>query len=85
MAMVFSMAAEVERGDDLRADEGSASRETGFRPACRTAERPRQKQAGQVPSGNRGAARQRVYPEVHREAPQILACQPRKLDEEARN
>ena len=61
------------------------SRETGFRPACRTAERPRQKQTGQAPSGNRGAARQRVHPEVHREALQILACQPRKLDEEARN
>ena len=42
-------------------------------PACRTAEWPRQKQAGQVPSGNRGAARQ------------ILACQARKLNEETRN
>ena len=30
-----------------------------------TAERPRQKQAGQAPSGNQGAARQRVHPEVH--------------------
>ena len=69
---------------DLRADERSPSRETGFRSACRTAERPRQKQIGQAPSGNRGAARQRVHPEVHREALQVLACQPRKLDEEAR-
>ena len=34
---------------------------------------------------NRGAARQRVHPEVHREALQFFACQPRKLDEEARN
>ena len=41
MAMVFSMAAEIEWGVDLRADEGNPSRETGFRPACRTAERPR--------------------------------------------
>ena len=72
-------------GVDLRADEGSPSRETGFRPACRTVERPRQKQAGQAPSGNRGAARQRVHPKVHREALQFFACQPRKLDEEARN
>ena len=47
-------------GVDLRADERSPSRETGFWPACRTTERPRQKQVGQVPSGNRGAARQRV-------------------------
>ena len=53
---------------DLSADERSPSRETGFRPACRTVERPRQKQAGQAPSGNRGAACQRVHPEVHREA-----------------
>ena len=43
-------------GVDLRADEKRPSRET----ACRTAERPRQKQDGQAPSGNRGAARQRV-------------------------
>ena len=56
---------------DLRADERSPSRETGFRPACRTAERPRQKQVGQAPSGNRGAARQRVHPEVHRETLQL--------------
>ena len=49
---------------------------------CRTAERPQQKQAGQAPSGNRGAARQRVHPEVHREALQFFACQPRKLAEE---
>ena len=69
---------------DLRADERSTSRETGFRPACRTTERPRQKQVGQAPSGNRGAARQRVPPEVHREALQFFACQPRKLAEEAR-
>ena len=61
------------------------SRETGFRPACRTVERPRQNQVGQTPSGGRGAARQRVHPEVHREALHILACQHRKLDEEARN
>ena len=61
------------------------SRGTGFRPACRTVERPRQKQAGQAPSGNRGAACQRVPPEVHREALDFFACQPRKLDEEARN
>ena len=53
---------------DLSTDERSPSRETGFRPACRTVERPRQKQAGQAPSGNRGAACQRVHPEVHREA-----------------
>ena len=72
-------------GIDLRADEGSPSRETGFRSACRTAERPRQKQAGQAPSGNRGAARQRVHSEVHREALQIFACQPPKLTEETRN
>ena len=52
---------------------------------CRTAERPRQKQAGQAPSGNRGAARQRVHPEVHRESLQFFACQPRKLGEEARS
>ena len=83
--MVFSMAAEIERGVDLRADERSPSRETGFRPACRTVERPRQKQAGQASSGNRGAARQRVHPEVNREALQILVCQPFELDEEARN
>ena len=70
---------------DLRADERSPLRETGFRPACRTVERPRQKQVGQAPSGNRGAARQRVHPEVHREALQFFACQPRKLAEEARN
>ena len=69
---------------DLRADERSPSRKTGFRPACRTAERPRQKQVGQAPSGNRDAARQRVHPEVHREALQFFACQPRKLAEEAR-
>ena len=69
---------------DLRADERSTSRETGFRPACRTTERPRQKQVGQAPSGNRGAARQRVPLEVHREALQFFACQPRKLAEEAR-
>ena len=49
------------------------SRWTDFRPACRTAEWLRQKQAGQAPSGNRGAARQ------------ILACQTRKLNEETRN
>ena len=61
------------------------SRGTGFRPACRTTERPRQKQAGQAPSGNQGAARQQVHPEVHREALQFFACQPRKLAEEARN
>ena len=85
MAMVFSMAAEIERGVDLRADEGSPSRETGVRPARRTAEPSRQKQAGQASLGNRGAARQRVPPEVHRKALQILVCQPRKLDEEARN
>ena len=72
-------------GVDLRADERSPSRETGFLPACRTAERPRQKQVGQAPSGNRGAARQRVHPEVHRETLQFFACQPRKLAEEARN
>ena len=72
-------------GVDLRADKGSPSRETGFRPAYRTVERPRQKQAGQAPSGNRGAACQRVHPEVHREALQFFACQPRKLAEEARN
>ena len=60
-------------------------RETGFRPACRTTERPRQKQVGQAPSGNRGAARRRVHPEVHREALQFFACQPRKLAEEALN
>ena len=73
-------------GIDLRADEGSPSHETGFRPACRTTERLRQKQSGQAPSGNQGAARQRVHPEVHhREALQFFACQPRKLDEEARN
>ena len=41
--------------------------------------------AGQAPSGNRGVACQRVHPEVHREALQFFACQPRKLDEEARN
>ena len=35
-------------GVDLRADEGSPSRETSFRPACRTVERPRQTQAGQA-------------------------------------
>ena len=34
---------------------------------------------------NRGAARQRVPPEVHREALQFFASRPRKLDEEARN
>ena len=34
---------------------------------------------------NRGAARQRGHPEVHREALQFFACQPRKLAEEARN
>ena len=73
-------------GIDLRADEGSPSHETGFRPVCRTTERLRQKQSGQAPSGNQGAARQRVHPEVHhREALQFFACQPRKLDEEARN
>ena len=49
------------------------SRWTGFRLACRTAEWPRQKQAGQAPSGNRGAARQ------------ILAFQAGKLNEETRN
>ena len=74
-----------QAGVDLRVDEGSPSRETGFRPAYRMAERPRQKQAGQAPSGNRGAARQRVHPEVHREALQFFACQPRELAEEARN
>ena len=67
-------------GVDLRTDERSPLRGTGFRPACRTTERPRQKQVGQAPSGNRGAARQRVHPEVHREALQFFACQPRKLD-----
>ena len=61
---------------DLRADERSPSRETGFRPACRTAERPRQKQAGQAPSGNRGAACQRV-------TQKFIAT--RKLADEARN
>ena len=60
-------------------------RERGFRPACRTAEKAQVKQAGQAPSGNRGAARQRVPPEVHRESLQFFACQPRKLDEEARS
>ena len=70
---------------NLRADEGSPSRETGVRPAFRTAERLRQKQAGPAPSGNRGAARQRVHPEVQREALQFFACQARKLDEEARH
>ena len=70
---------------NLHVDERSPSRETGFRPACRTAERPRQKQVGQAPSGNRGAARQRVHPEVHREALQFFTCQPRKLAEEARS
>ena len=75
----------VRAGVDLRADEGSPSRETGVRPAPRTAERPGQKQAGQAPSGYQGAARQRVHPEVHREALQFFACQPRKLDEEARS
>ena len=73
-------------GVDLRADERRPSHETGFRPACWTTERPRQKQAGRAPSRNRGAARQRVHPEIHhREALQTLACRPRKLDEEARN
>ena len=61
-----------------------ARRASGL-PACRTVERPRQKQVGQAPSGNRGAARQRVPPEVHREALQFFACQPRKLAEEAPN
>ena len=56
-----------------------------YLPACRTDEMPRQKQVGQAPSENRGAARQRVHPEVHREALQFFACQPRKLAEEARN
>ena len=83
--MVFSNGRRDRAGVDLRADEGSPSRETGFRPACRTTERPRQKQAGQAPSRNRGAARQRVHPEVHHEALQFFACQPRKLDEEARS
>ena len=62
-----------------------SSRETGFRPACRTAEWPRQKQVGQAPSGNRGATRQRVHPEVHREALRFFACRPCKLVEEVRN
>ena len=85
MAMVFSMAAEIERGlISARTKEALRARQ-GFRPARRTAEPPRQKQAGQASFGNRGAARQRVHPEVHRKALQILACQPRKLDEEARN
>ena len=38
-----------------------------------------------APRPNRGTARQRVPPEVHREALQFFAYQPRKLDEEARN
>ena len=42
MAMVFSMATEVERGL-ISARDG--------RPACRTVERPRQKQTGQAPFG----------------------------------
>ena len=72
-------------GIDLSVDEESPSHEMVFRPACRTVERPRQKQAEQAPSGNRGAACQRVPPEVHREALQFFACQPRKLAEEAQN
>ena len=42
-------------------------------------------QVGQAPSRNRGAARQWVHPEAHREALQFFACQPRKLAEEERN
>ena len=72
-------------GIDLSVDEESPSHEMVFRLACRTVERPRQKQAEQAPSGNRGAACQRVPPEVHREALQFFACQPRKLAEEAQN
>ena len=78
------LATEIERVD-LRADEGSPSHGTGFRPACRTIERPRQKQAGQAPSGNRGAVRQQSPPRIPSRSATILACQPRKLDEEARN
>ena len=80
------MAAEIERGlISARTKEAFRARQAFGLPACRTVERPRQKQAGQAPSGNRGAARQRVHPEVNREALQILACQPLELDEEARN
>ena len=84
-AMVFTMAAEIERGlISERTKEALRARRASGLPVGRP-ERPRQKQAGQAPSGNRGDDRQRVHPEVHRDALQFFACQPRKLAEEARN
>jgi len=48
-------------------------------------EKARQEQARSVPSGDRGTARERVAPEVHREAPVNGVWKPRKLDEEERD
>ena len=80
------MAAEIERGlISARTKEALRARRASGLPVGRPTERPRQKQAGQAPSGNRGDARQRVHPKVHREALQFFACQPHKLAEEARS
>ena len=76
MAMVFSMAAEIERGlISARTKEVLRVRQASGLPVGRS----------NRPGKDRGAARQQVHPEVHRKALQILACQPCKLDEEARN
>ena len=81
----LSMVAEIGRGlISARTEEALRARRASGLLVGRI-ERPRQKQAGQAPSENGGAARQRVRPEVHHEALQFFACQTRKLDEEARD
>ena len=83
MAMVFSMAAEVERGlISARTKEALRAR----RASCLSDGRKALAKASWTSTVQKSRrCSPTVHPEVHREALQFFACQLRKLDEEARS
>ena len=85
IAMASSMAAEVERNLlSARTRAALRARKASGRPLGRP-KGPRQEQARSVSSRDQGSARERFDPEIHCEALQHDARQPRELDEGERD